>query len=186
MGSEIPDTQHPETTENQTFLFSIYKWPDCSWKPCRLLKVFEANLDARKPVPFLDGHLKNILKVDSTPFENGVIGQDSSNQFSAEHMHELLGEKWKREKMKCSSYYHGHIKVRTGYYVNFELWDNLTDSTVLNTGETGDMNVILSTAIQVKGLFPPFKYRIGPLSKLSISSSKCFSYFFKKLNLSNP
>ena len=44
-----------------------------------------------------------------------------------------------REKLRRSVRYHGHIQVYTGRYVCFELKDNLFDSTVLNTGETGDI-----------------------------------------------
>ena len=43
--------------------------------------------------------------------------------------------------MRHSVHHLGHIKVWIEHDASFELRDNLTDSSVLNTGETGDMYI---------------------------------------------
>ena len=52
-----------------------------------------------------------------------------------------LGKLNEREELRCSECWHGHFKDWTWYSVYFELKDNLNDSTVLNTGETGDISM---------------------------------------------
>ena len=44
---------------------------------------------------------------------------------------------YQREELRFSVRVYGHFKDWTGHYEYFELKDNLTDSTILNTVKTG-------------------------------------------------